>query len=79
MLKIWIWVSPRSFRLLYLFPAYHAKDMLEIARRFRNTEIVTTCQNVILEDLKENKLSSKDKAKLAEVYDLDTVKVVRCH
>ncbi|CAI2352939.1 unnamed protein product [Caenorhabditis sp. 36 PRJEB53466] len=75
-------ISPMDFKLyldlVYLpkqyFSAYCAKDMLEVANRFQNTEIVMTCQNVILEDLKENKLSSKDKAKLAEVYDLATVK-----
>ncbi|EFO87841.1 hypothetical protein CRE_05564 [Caenorhabditis remanei] len=75
-------ISPIDFKL-YLdltyhpkqyFSAYHAKDMLIIAKRFLNVEVVTTCQNVILEDLKENKLSTKDKARLAEAYDLDTVR-----
>ncbi|CCD65100.1 BTB domain-containing protein [Caenorhabditis elegans] len=56
------------------FSAYHAKDILQIAKRFNNLEVVTTCQNVILEDLNENKLSTKNKTKLAESYDLDTVR-----
>lgn len=56
------------------FTGYQAKDILELAQRFESVEILQSCQNVLLEDLNENKLSTKEKIKLTEQYDLETVK-----
>lgn len=75
-------ISPCDFQLYMdltyhpkqYFTSYHAKDMLATAKRFGNSEIITTCQNVLVEDLRENKLSNKDQDRLAKTYDLDTCK-----
>ncbi|CAL2043338.1 unnamed protein product [Caenorhabditis brenneri] len=56
------------------FTGYQAKDILELAQRFESVEIMQSCQNVLLEDLNENKLSTKEKIKLTEQYDLEVVK-----
>ncbi|UMM32224.1 hypothetical protein L5515_006103 [Caenorhabditis briggsae] len=75
-------ISPCDFKLFLdltynpkqYFSSFHAKDMLDVAKRFGNTEIVPTCHNVVLEDLKDNKISTKDRVKMADTYDFETAR-----